>query len=186
METKLDFDNWTRYHALLLPKLPVGIEKTGKRIRVGKAETVEWINCERSEFMLVNSLSPKVEKLVTNYGTVRQKWKKLYSHFSGKNKGKAQSAIKSLTSVSRATDTLTDFIANVEEAVTKCEIAHGKDSIKFEDLGKTMLLAGLDMAFNPIRTVLENNDESLTFRQLAQRLLNDEQNRTDNEAVAEL
>jgi hypothetical protein len=182
IEMKLNFGNWAQYHSLLMPK--VGIEHTGKRIRIGKAETIKWINCERSEYMLLNSLTPEVQKLVSAYPTTRQKWRKPHSHFSGKNKAREQNAIKKLTSMSRSEETLTSYIANVEQLISECEIAHGQDSIKFEELGKYMLLAGLDPSFNAFKTVLENSYvDELTFRQLGEKLVNEDQNRLINEDV---
>ena len=186
LDIKLDWDNWSRYHSILLPK--VGIEQTGKRIRVGNAETISWINCERSEFMLINSLTPAVQRMVAGYRTTREKWRKIHKHFSGKNKSRAQASLKKLTTNSRGSQSLVTYISSVEELVRECEVAYGGKSINFEDLGKTMLLTGLDSSFNAVKTVLEGeNDETISLRDLGERLKNDEENRSnDNEFAGNL
>jgi hypothetical protein len=184
MDVKLTWDNWTHFHSIIVPK--VNIEQVGKRIRVGKARTIRWINCERSEYMLTNCLSADVQKMFNGYSTTREKWRKLYKHFSGKNKARSQSAMKKLTTSSRGTKSLVDFISFIENLVKECEIAYGSESIRFEDLGKTMLLSGLDSSFNAVRTILENEkDDEISLQELAERLKTDEENRNqDGEGMA--
>jgi hypothetical protein len=85
--SKVETELWQLGH------IPLGIDHTGKRIRIGKAETIKWINCEQNEYMLLNSLTPEVQKLVSAYPTTRQKWRKSTATFREKTKpeGKMQS-----------------------------------------------------------------------------------------------
>ena len=171
VDTKLDYNNWQDYCTTLFPK--AAIEQCAKRIRIGTSETLHWVNCERSEFMLVNSLSPDVKRLVSDCTTTREKWKKLVKRFSGKNKARAQKALKKLTNSSQGDSTLDTFISDATALVKECETAHGKDFIRFEELGKYMILKGLNNEFKTIKTIIVNeNEEELSIRQLGEKLQN--------------